>query len=74
MVNHMRHTRGHTRNRRSHHALKAQGFMLCESCGMPRKKHTMCANCGSFKGKTVIDLKAKLDKKVAKREKVKANK
>jgi hypothetical protein len=41
---------------------------------MPAKKHTICANCGSYKGKTVINLKAKLDKKVAKREKVKASK
>lgn len=74
MVNHMRHTRGHTRNRRSHHALKATGVMLCETCGMPKRKHTICAQCGGYKGKNIIDNKAKNDRKAVKREKVKANK
>lgn len=80
MVNHMRHTRGHTRNRRSHHALTAVGTILCEACGMPRKKHTACSSCGAYKGKNTADSNAskakavKAEKKVAKKETKKATK
>lgn len=69
MVNHMRHTRGHTRNRRSHHALTAVDLMLCSNCGQPTPKHLVCKNCGFFKGKMVIDMQAKIDKKVVKKQK-----
>lgn len=68
MVNHMRHTSGHTRNRRSHHALKATGVILCAECGSAKRKHAACPNCGAYKGKKVIDLKAKADKKEAKKK------
>lgn len=74
MVNHMRHTRGHTRNRRSHHALEAVGTTLCEKCGMPSAKHKVCGNCGFYKGTDVLNLKEKTDKKAAKKAAVKANK
>ena len=66
MVNHMRHTRGHTRNRRSHHALKASSLSLCSNCGQPVPTHTMCKNCGHFKGKMIVNMVAKVDKKAAK--------
>lgn len=67
----MRHTRGHTRNRRSHHALTVAGTILCEACGMPRQKHKACPSCGAYKSQNVttnvLDLKAKADKKQAKK-------
>lgn len=72
MVNHMRHTRGHTRNRRSHHALVATDLVLCSNCGQPAPKHIVCKNCGWFKGRMVIDKAAIIDKKVAKTQKAKA--
>lgn len=68
MVNHMRHTRGHTRNRRSHHALTAAGTVLCADCGQPKAKHITCANCGKYKGRDVLGLQAKADKKQAKKK------
>ncbi len=74
MVNHMRHTRGHTRNRRSHHALEAAGTILCSNCGMPSAKHAICSNCGFYKGTSILNLKEKADKKAAKKEAKKANK
>ena len=70
MVNHMRHTRGHTRNRRSHHALKGAGFILCADCGQPKLKHITCSACGKYKGKVAISEKVKGEKsakKVAKK-------
>ncbi len=66
MVNHMRHTRGHTRNRRSHHALESVGTMLCSDCGQPKLKHAACAACGKYKGKDILGKKPKADKKEAK--------
>lgn len=64
----MRHTRGHTRNRRSHHALKATGVVLCAECGSPRQKHVACPNCGAYKGKKITDIKAKVEKKEARKK------
>ena len=68
MVNHMRHTRAHTGNRRSHHALKSPSVTLCKDCGNPKSKHVVCGNCGKYKGKVVIDVTKKIDKKHAKKE------
>ncbi len=63
MVNHMRHTRSQTANRRSHHALKGARLTLCPDCKSPMKSHMACLNCGRYKGKVVIDMAAKLQKK-----------
>jgi large subunit ribosomal protein L32 len=74
MVVRMRHTRSHTANRRSHHALKNRALSLCSHCGTPNPKHSICANCGWYKGKTVIDVIGKISKKEAKtKEKKKAS-
>ena len=59
MVIRMRHTRSHTANRRSHHALKAPNLSLCKNCGSEHRPHHMCLNCGFYKGRVVIDLLAK---------------
>ncbi len=69
MVNRMRHTRAHTANRRSHHALKARTFALCSECGAPKMNHALCLNCGKYKGKVIVDVNAAL---VKKEKKVKA--
>ena len=58
----MRHTRGHTRNRRSHHALKSVGFILCVNCGQPKLKHIACSACGLYKGNNTLAKKEKLPK------------
>ncbi len=68
MVVRMRHTRAHTANRRSHHALKAHTLALCE-CGSPRVSHRACPNCGRYRGRVVVDLVKKAEKKVAARAK-----
>lgn len=59
----MRHTSGHTRNRRSHHFLRKIGILACSKCGEPSLPHKVCKNCGFYKGKEVIDVLAKLTKK-----------
>ncbi len=69
----MRHTRAHTANRRSHHALKAQKLATCE-CGAARVSHRACASCGRYRGRVVVDLAAKQQAKAAKRSKKEGNK
>lgn len=65
MVNHMRHTRAHTANRRSHHALKASTLVACSNCAALHRPHHMCLECGFYNGRQVIDLKAQKDKRTA---------
>jgi large subunit ribosomal protein L32 len=68
MVIRMRHTRAHTANRRSHHALKAHSLAKCE-CGVMRVSHRACPNCGRYNGKVVTDVAAKAEARAARKEK-----
>lgn len=63
MVVHMRHTRGHTGNRRSHHALKEVRVSVCKECGQEYIRHRVCMGCGMYRGKQVVDVKGKTERK-----------
>lgn len=75
MVIRMRHTRGHSGNRRSHHALKAVTLSACSHCGKPHRPHHMCLECGYYNGRQVMDLEtltAKRDARIkAKKDRIK---
>ena len=66
MVVRMRHTRAHTANRRSHHALKTKNLVKCAKCDAFRESHTVCKSCGDYNGRTVINTMKKAEKKAAK--------
>lgn len=68
MVVRMRHTRAHTGNRRSHHALKAKVFAMCSNCKEPKETHIVCKNCGFYRGRKVVDVVKKVEKKQAKKK------
>lgn len=72
----MRHTRAHTANRRSHHALKTPTLAVCSNCGSQHRPHHMCLDCGFYKGRQVMDLKAQKDARTermnAKKEAIKS--
>lgn len=73
MVVRMRHTKSHTKNRRSHHALKQTLLFKCANCGAMKKRHTVCSSCGVYRNVKVIDLVKKVEKKEKKaKEKAKA--
>lgn len=62
MVNHMRHTRSQSAQRRSHHALQKRILGVCPDCGKPKLSHVVCMNCGKYNGRVVIDMAAKIAK------------
>lgn len=76
MVIRMRSTRSHTANRRSHDALKARRFVKCENCGTEKMGHAICKSCGFYKGKQMLNVVAKAEKKAkkAKAKRVEAGK
>ncbi len=65
MVVRMRSTRGHTGNRRSHHALKEPRLSTCENCSAKHLRHRACPNCGHYRGRMVVDIVAKQEKRTA---------
>lgn len=67
----MRHTRGHTGNRRSHHALKARVIVADKETGNLRLPHRLDEVTGMYKGKQIADPKKV---KTAKKQSAKAEK
>ena len=63
----MRHTKGHTANRRSHHALVAMTIVKDKESGNLRLPHRLDEATGMYRGKQIFSPKAK----VVKGEKVK---
>lgn len=59
MVVRMRHTRAHTANRRSHHALKVANLVECKNCKALKTPHRVCDACGFYKGRKALSVKAK---------------
>ncbi|MCA9359157.1 50S ribosomal protein L32 [Candidatus Kaiserbacteria bacterium] len=68
MVIRMRHTRAHTANRRSHHALTAPTLATCQNCGAKHRPHHMCLDCGFYKGRMVMDMASKKKSREARLE------
>ncbi len=66
MVIRMRHTKSHTANRRSHHALKGKSFSKCSHCGALKMPHVACGKCGYYGARQVLNVVAKVEKKAAK--------
>jgi len=52
------------RNQRRMHLFIAKAFLtLCSKCKKPVLPHTVCKNCGYYKGREVINVLKKLTKK-----------
>ena len=64
-----RHTKGKRNRRRSHLALTKTFLTTCSKCDKAVLPHHICAYCGFYNGKEVIDVMAKLTKKEKKRRK-----
>ncbi len=55
--------------------LEQKAFQKCPKCGKATLPHRACANCGSYKGRQVIDVLKKLNKieRKAKEKELKKN-
>ncbi|PIQ66278.1 MAG: 50S ribosomal protein L32 [Candidatus Zambryskibacteria bacterium CG11_big_fil_rev_8_21_14_0_20_42_18] len=65
----MRHTRSHTKNRRSHHKL-AKPALSKDSSGNVHLRHRLSKITGTYRGRKVVDLSAKIEKLEKKVKKV----
>jgi len=62
-----RHTKSRRNKRRMHIFLEKPRLVFCPKCKKPVLPHTVCQNCGYYKGKEIIDVLKKLDKKERKK-------
>ena len=51
-----------------HIFLKSPQYISCKKCGKEVLSHTLCDNCGTYRGKEMIDVLAKLNKKEKKQK------
>lgn len=58
----MRHTRAHTKNRRSHHALSEPSISINKEDGI-HQRHRVSPITGKYKGTQVLEIKNKVNKK-----------
>jgi large subunit ribosomal protein L32 len=58
-----KHTRSKVGQSRMHKNIKLLHLNVCPKCKKPVLSHTVCLNCGFYKGKEVINVLAKLTKK-----------
>lgn len=68
MVVRMRHTRSQRGNTRSHHRLSSPAVTTDKGTLVPHLRHRMSLQTGQYKGRTVIDMQAKIAKKAKKSE------
>lgn len=64
----MRVTRSHTGNRRSHHGIKAPRLSKCADCSEMHIRHHLCENCGKYRGRAIVDVALKIEKKEKKQK------
>jgi large subunit ribosomal protein L32 len=65
------HTRAKVGKSRMHKYIKPVHLNICPKCKKPILSHTVCLNCGFYKGEEVINVLASLtkkDKKIRERE------
>lgn len=58
-----RHTKSKRNKRRMHIFINPPSLTKCSKCGKFVMPHTICWNCGFYKGQEVINILAKLEKK-----------
>jgi large subunit ribosomal protein L32 len=51
-----RHSKRRTSARRTHDALKRSILAECPNCHEPKLPHRVCASCGKYKGREVVEV------------------
>lgn len=52
-----RHSKSRRNMRRAHDFLTPPATSVCPQCNEPKMPHRACPNCGTYKGREVVDLK-----------------
>ncbi len=52
-----KHSNSRTGKRRSHDAMKARQLQRCPQCSSPALSHAICANCGHYMGREIVEIK-----------------
>ncbi|TSC70883.1 MAG: hypothetical protein CEO12_8 [Parcubacteria group bacterium Gr01-1014_46] len=63
MVVRMRHTKSQRNRTRSHHRLSKPAVTMDKNTNVPHLRHRASLQTGQYKGRTVIDITAKLERK-----------
>jgi ribosomal protein L32 len=66
MVVRMRHTRAHTKNRRSHHRAPAASIVMDKETNVPHMRHRVSLDTGMYKGRQVLNVSKTKKEKVSK--------
>lgn len=53
-----RHSKSRRDKRRSHHSLREVALATCSNCGTTHKMHTVCPECGYYRGRQVLTVNA----------------
>jgi large subunit ribosomal protein L32 len=52
-------SKGRRDRRRSQDALQGRNLVVCSNCGEMRLPHTVCPNCGHYRGREVFSTEEK---------------
>jgi len=66
-----RHSQQRGRKRRTFYIVKTKNLSKCPQCEKPKLPHRICPHCGYYKGKAMVIIKTKEEKK---KEREKKNK
>jgi len=58
-----RHSKKRGRLRRTFYKIKANNLPKCPQCSKPKLSHRICPFCGYYKGKSLVTIKTKEQKK-----------
>lgn len=53
-----RHSNARKNSKRAHHAKSPKQFSACKNCAAPTLPHHVCASCGYYAGRSVVEVKA----------------
>lgn len=51
-----RHSRSRRDKRRANWKIKSPDLTLCPDCQEPKLPHRVCMNCGTYNGKTILEV------------------
>jgi large subunit ribosomal protein L32 len=63
-----RRTKQSKRERAAHFALATTSTMACGNCGRRIRSHRVCPHCGFYKGRQVLKVMGKVERRAAKKK------